>query len=30
MQAIIIIVNEWYIWDSLEGSFRPAEKWDDR
>jgi predicted ABC-type ATPase len=24
------IVNEWYIWDSLEGSFRPAEKWDDR
>jgi predicted ABC-type ATPase len=23
------IVNEWYIWDSLEGSFEPAEKWDD-
>jgi predicted ABC-type ATPase len=24
------IVDEWYIWDSLEGSFEPAEKWDDR
>jgi predicted ABC-type ATPase len=23
------LVNEWYIWDSLEGSFQPAEKWDD-
>ena|SRR5262245_29552503 len=23
------MVNEWYIWDSLEGSFQPAEKWDD-
>jgi predicted ABC-type ATPase len=23
------VVNEWYIWDSLEGSFQPAEKWDD-
>lgn len=24
------VVNEWYIWDSLEGSFQPAEKWDDQ
>ncbi|NJO24287.1 MAG: AAA family ATPase [Sphingomonadales bacterium] len=23
------IVDEWYIWESLEGSFRPVEKWDD-
>ena len=23
------LVNEWYIWDSLEGRFQPAEKWDD-
>jgi len=23
------LVNEWYIWDSLEGEFRPAEAWDD-
>jgi predicted ABC-type ATPase len=23
------LVDEWYIWDSLEGSFQPAEKWDD-
>lgn len=23
------IVDEWYIWESLEGSFRPLEKWDD-
>lgn len=23
------IVNEWYIWDSLEGEFRLAEAWDD-
>jgi predicted ABC-type ATPase len=22
------IVNEWYIWDSLEGEFRLAEAWD--
>lgn len=22
------IVNEWYVWDSLEGEFRPAEAWD--
>ena len=23
------IVDEWYIWDSLEGDFRLAEAWDD-
>lgn len=23
------IVDEWYIWDSLEGEFRLAEAWDD-
>lgn len=23
------IVNEWYIWDSLEGRFHLAETWDD-
>lgn len=23
------LVDEWYTWDSLEGSFRPVEKWDD-
>jgi len=23
------LVDEWYVWDSLEGSFQPAEKWDD-
>jgi predicted ABC-type ATPase len=23
------IVNEWYIWDSLEGDFELAEAWDD-
>jgi predicted ABC-type ATPase len=23
------IVNEWYIWDSLEGRFQLAEAWDD-
>ena len=23
------IVDEWYIWDSLEGQFRLAEAWDD-
>jgi predicted ABC-type ATPase len=23
------IVNEWYIWDSLEGGFQPIEAWDD-
>jgi predicted ABC-type ATPase len=23
------LVNEWYVWDSLEGEFRPAEAWDD-
>jgi predicted ABC-type ATPase len=23
------IVDEWYIWDSLEGEFRLAETWDD-
>jgi predicted ABC-type ATPase len=22
-------VDEWYIWDSLEGHFRPAEAWND-
>jgi predicted ABC-type ATPase len=22
------IVDEWYIWDSLEGTFAPAESWD--
>jgi predicted ABC-type ATPase len=21
------IVDEWYVWDSLEGEFRPAESW---
>ena len=24
------LVDEWYTWDSLEGSFQPVEKWDDR
>lgn len=24
-----LIVDEWYIWDSLEGKFEPAEAWDD-
>jgi predicted ABC-type ATPase len=24
------IVDEWEIWDSLEGDFRLAEAWDDR
>jgi predicted ABC-type ATPase len=23
------IVDEWYIWDSLEGEFRQAESWND-
>ena len=23
------LVDEWYIWDSLEGQFRLAEAWDD-
>ena len=23
------LVDEWYIWDSLEGEFRLAEAWDD-
>jgi predicted ABC-type ATPase len=23
------IVDEWYVWDSLEGEFRRAEAWDD-
>ena len=23
------IVNEWYVWDSLEGDFQLAEVWDD-
>ncbi len=23
------IVDEWYVWDSLEGDFRLAEAWDD-
>ena len=23
------LVDEWYVWDSLEGSFRRAEAWDD-
>jgi predicted ABC-type ATPase len=23
------VVDEWYIWDSLEGEFRFAEAWDD-
>jgi predicted ABC-type ATPase len=23
------IVDEWYIWESLEDSFQPSEKWDD-
>ncbi len=23
------IVDEWYVWDSVEGEFRPAEAWDD-
>lgn len=23
------IVDEWYIWESLEDSFRPLEKWND-
>ena len=23
------IVDEWYVWDSLEGDFRRAEAWDD-
>ena len=23
------IVDEWYVWDSLEGEFRLAEAWDD-
>ena len=23
------IVDEWYVWDSLEGEFRQAEAWDD-
>jgi predicted ABC-type ATPase len=23
------LVDEWYVWDSLEGEFRRAEAWDD-
>lgn len=23
------IVDEWYIWESLEDSFQPSQKWDD-
>ena len=23
-----LVVDEWYIWDSLEGKFRLAEAWD--
>jgi len=23
------VVDEWYVWDSLEGDFRLAEAWDD-
>jgi predicted ABC-type ATPase len=23
------IVDEWYVWDSLEGDFQLAEAWDD-
>jgi predicted ABC-type ATPase len=23
------VVDEWYVWDSLEGQFRLAEAWDD-
>jgi predicted ABC-type ATPase len=23
------LVDEWYVWDSLEGSFRQAEAWND-
>lgn len=23
------IVDQWYVWDSKEGSFTPAERWDD-
>ena len=23
------LADEWYVWDSLEGSFRRAEAWDD-
>ena len=23
------LVDEWYVWDSLEGEFRLAEAWDD-
>lgn len=23
------IVDEWYVWDSLEGEFRLAETWND-
>ncbi len=22
-------IDEWYVWDSLEGEFRLAEAWDD-
>lgn len=24
------VVNEWYIWDSLEGRFEPRQTWKDR
>ncbi len=24
------LVNEWYVWDSLEGEFKQAETWDDQ
>ena len=24
------LVDEWYVWDSLEGEFELAESWDDR
>jgi len=24
------LVDEWYIWDSLEGDFRLVESWDDK
>jgi predicted ABC-type ATPase len=23
------LVDEWYVWDSVEGNFLPAEAWDD-
>jgi predicted ABC-type ATPase len=23
-------VDEWYVWDSMEGEFRLAQAWDDR